>query len=246
MTINFHNLFKVVIVISNFLLLSPVASSFGKCQEVVVLPGLTGVVLSVGIIIGLNRLRKNNLIAISEHARVAEKYTDYQIRQNSYDRAYLRLQALTKDAQILLRALLDGDKNLDLAELKEQSRIQESYLRSALIIIESMSLDTQQGMLEMLSRLARNKVVVSVETLTANLENLVWPPSLIEFGNEFSNEFNDGTCKLFFYEENSEIVLVIEADGKMKESFNKFDFVENFTNTRIRCSINLGSVKHSL
>jgi hypothetical protein len=246
MTINFHNLFKVVIVISNFLLLSPVASSFGKCQEVVVLPGLTGVVLSVGIIIGLNRLRKNNLIAISEHARVAEKYTDYQIRQNSYDRAYLRLQALTKDAQILLRALLDGDKNLDLAELKEQSRIQESYLRSALIIIESMSLDTQQGMLEMLSRLARNKVVVSVETLTDNLENLVWPPSLIEFGNEFSNEFNDGTCKLFFYEENSEIVLVIEADGKMKETFNRFDFVENFTNTHIRCSINLGSVKHSL
>jgi signal transduction histidine kinase len=246
MTINFHNLFKVAIVISNFLLLSPVARSFGKCQEVVVLPGLTGVVLSVGIIIGLNRLRKNNLIAISEHARVAEKYTDYQIRQNSYDRAYLRLQALTKDAQILLRALLDGDKNLDLAELKEQSRIQESYLRSALIIIESMSLDTQQGMLEMLSRLARNKVVVSVETLTDNLENLVWPPSLIEFGNEFSNEFNDGTCKLFFYEENSEIILVIEANGEIKESFNRFDFVENFTNTRIRCSINLGPVKHSL
>jgi signal transduction histidine kinase len=246
MTINFHNLFKVAIVVMNFLLLIPIASSFGKCQEVVLLPSLTGVVLAFGIVIGLKRLRKNNLIAISEHARVAEKYNDYQIRQNSYDRAYLRLQALTKDAQILLRALLDGDKNLDLAELKEQSRIQEHLLRSALTIIELMSLDTQQGMLEMLTRSARNKVVVAVEASTDKLENLVWPPNLIEFGNEFSKDFSNGTCKLFFYEENFEIILVIEANGEIKESFNRFDFVEIFTNNYIRCSINLGPVKHSL
>ena len=246
MTINFHTLFKLAIVISNFLLLSPVARSFGKCQEVVVLPGLTGVVLSVGIIIGLNRLQKNNLISISEHARLTEKYGDEHIKQNLYDRAYLRLQALTKDAQILLGVLIDADHTLDLGELKNQSRIQEHLLRSALTIIELMSLDTQQGMLEMLTRSARNKVVVAVEASTDKLENLVWPPNLIEFGNEFSKDFSNGTCKLFFYEENFEIILVIEANGEIKESFNRFDFVEIFTNNYIRCSINLGPVKHSL
>ncbi len=246
MILNFRSVLKVAIIVVNFLLLILVASSLGSCQEIVLLPGLTGVVLSAGIIFGLKRLNEKNIAAMIEHGRALAKFFEYQLRQNSHDRAYLRLQTLTKDAQTLLGVLLDADENLDLAELKEQSKIQESFLRSALIIIEFMSLDTQQGMLEMLSRLARNKVVVAVESLTVNLENLVWPPSLVEFGNEFSNEFSNGTCKLFFYEENSELILVIEADGEMKESFSRFDFVEDFTNTHIRCSINLGPVKHSL
>jgi signal transduction histidine kinase len=233
---------KILILLGNFFVIGMVAHSLGKCQEIALLPGLTGFIVASGLIYGLAKLRKSNLRSISNVENSLNNVLELQHRQDATDLAHLRLRIVTKDARVLLESLLTASDDSDFAYFQQQCKMQESYLRSALLIIQTMRVETQQNLLDILSQLANNNVQVSIESWTENLNFIIWPDPVIEFGYKFSEEFKDGTCKLMFFEENNQIILVVEANGQTSESYAGYDFIETLTTDHLRAREVIGTI----
>lgn len=232
---------KALIMIGNFLIIALVATSLGDCQELVLLPGLTGTVIAIGMIYGTSRLTAQNLRTITEFQLALETSVEREMKQQASDIAILRMQELTSDARKLLIQI--HDTHGDFEDLKHQSNVQESFLRSALQIIESTSDDVQEALLDMLSRLARSKVLVSIENWTTSLEDVSWPEELIRFGFELSSSLHDGKCKLIFIDQGESVYFVVEASGEFSFKLIPREFVNESQEGNIRCEIELPSFK---
>jgi signal transduction histidine kinase len=233
---------KIAILIGNFFAIALVATSLGKCQEIALLPGITGVLVAVGLIFGLNKLRQTNIQTMLDLEKSINTSLELQHRQDATDRAHLRLRVVTKDARELLESLLTAENDSDFREFQTRCKMQESYLRSALLIIQTMRIDTQQNLLDILSKLAKNGVQVSIESWTENLNYIIWPDPVIEFGYKFAESFKDGSCKLMFFEENDQIILVFEAHGKTESSYADYDFIETLTADHLRLREAIGLI----
>lgn len=232
---------KGSILIGNFLILGLVATSLGDCQELALLPGLTGTVIAIGMIYGISRLNIQNLRTINEFQVALETSVARDLKQQASDIAILRMQEFTSDARKLLIQIHDVSE--DFENLIHKSYIQESFLRSALQIIESTSDDVQEVFLEMLNRLARQRVLVSIENWAISLEDINWPDDLIRFGLELSTSLRNGVCKLLFIDQGESVLLVVTASGDFENELAPRDFIIDFEDKKIRCEIELPVVK---
>ena len=228
---------KSLILIGNFLIQGLVAASLGDCQELVLLPGLTGSVIAIGMIYGISKLTARNLRTIAEFQSALEVSLEQEMKQQASDIAFLRMQELTDDARKLLIQINDPVK--DFEEIRHESYVQESFLRSALQIMELTSDDVQEALLGMLSQLARQKVLVSIENWTASLEKVNWPEELIRFGFELSNSLHDGKCKLIFIDQGESVYFVVEASGEFSFKLTPREFVTESHVGHLRCEIEL-------
>jgi signal transduction histidine kinase len=233
---------KVVILLADILTIALVSTSLGNCQEIALLPGITGVVVAVGLIVGLTKLRRTNLKSMMDFEKFMNNSLELQHRQDATDLAHLRLRWVTKDAKELLESLLTAGEHSNFSDFQTRSKMQEAYLRSALLIIQTMRIETQQNLLDILSQLARNKVKVSIESWTDNLNYIIWPDPVIEFGYTFGESFKNGSCRLMFFEENNQIVLVFEAHGNIEKDYANYDFIETLTTDHLRMRAIIGTV----
>jgi signal transduction histidine kinase len=239
---NIPILIKFVILSANTFVLLLVSTSLAKCQEIALLPGLTGIVVSVGLIFGLGRLRKANMESMMKFEDSLEGVLELKHRQDATDRAHLRLNVVTQDAKEILKKILHSKDDSEYAKLRQSCLMQEAYLRSALLIIQTMRVETQQNLLDILSQLAKNNVRVSIESWTENLGYIIWPDPVIEFGYLFGQTFKNGDCKLMFFENDNQILFVLEANGDTDPSYQKYDFVEILTADHIRVSEVIGII----
>lgn len=233
---------KVALLAAHVLVISLVSTSLGNCQEIALLPGITGVVVAIGLIVGLTKLRKTNLQTMLNFEKSMNSSLELQHRQDATDMAHLRLRDVTKDARELLDSLLIAGTDSNFSDFQARSRMQEAYLRSALLIIQTMRVETQQNLLDLLSQLARNNVHVSIESWTENLNYIIWPDPVIEFGYKFGETFENGSCKMMFFEENNQIILVFEAHGKTQSNYAGYDFIETLTADYLRIRTIIGNI----
>jgi signal transduction histidine kinase len=234
---------KVVLLVSDGVVLGILARSLRTCQEIILLPGLTGLVLAVGMIIGLNRLTKQNSLTIASYQRALDELLNQDLQQRAAEFAFLRMQSMTTDSRNLLEEIIRNSDNLDFDSIKEKTRIQEAYLRSSLLIIESTRDDIQQVMLEMLSKLAQRRVYVSLENWSHSLNELEWPQELTDFGYQVSESLSDGICRIAFVDVESGVQLTITASGKFSFELIKPSFVVMSDTDGFRAEIILALTK---
>lgn len=234
---------KALILIGNFFILGLLATSLGDCQELALLPGLTGTVIAAGVIYGTSRLKAQNLSTIAEFQSALETSVEREIKQQASDIAFLRMQELTSDARKLLIQINEDVADFD--EIRNECFVQESFLRSALQIMESTSDDVQEALLDMLSRLARQRVSVSIENWSGSLDQVTWPEQLIRFGFELSYSLHDGKCKLLFIDQGASVYLAVEASGNFEIELEPREFVISLENEKIRCEIELPILKNT-
>jgi hypothetical protein len=109
--------------------------------------------------------------------------------------------------------------------------------------MESTSDDVQEVFLEMLNRLARQRVLVSIENWAISLEDINWPDDLMRFGFELSTSLRNGVCKLLFIDQGESVLLVVTASGDFENELAPRDFIIDFEDKKIRCEIELPVVK---
>lgn len=232
-------LLKSIILISNLVIQANLSSSLRSCQELVFLPALTGLILAIGIIFGLRYLKRSNLETIAQYQDSLNKFIQVESQQNVKDLTYARLQSVTSDSRVLLQKLQSVASTTDLDELRARVTVQESFLRSALIIIDSTTDDAQEALLQMLGQLARKGVLVSIENWTDSLVDVEWPRDLIEFGFNLSDSLMSGTCKLRFINQDYYIYLAVEATGEFGSPLPMAWFVSELNENSVRCEVQL-------
>jgi hypothetical protein len=234
---------KAFILAGNLLIQGLVATSLGDCQEFVLLPGLTGSVIAIGMVYGISKLTAQNLLTVAEFQSALEISLGREMKQQASDITFLRMRELTGDARKLLIQIHEASEDFD--KIRIESFFQESFLRSALQIMESTSDEVQEALLEMLSRLTRQKVLVSLENWATSLENVNWPEELTKFGVELSNSLHNGKCKLFFIDQGETIYFVVEADGEFSIELTPRAFVTETQTGHIKCEIELTILKNT-
>lgn len=231
---------RALTIFSNFLIVMLVATSLGKCQEIALLPGLTGVVVSIGIVYGLARLRRGNEDAISLYETVFHETMETKYRQDAVDRSTAILSRITTSTRDLLDKTLHSDDTTDFTKLRHDFEIEESYLRSAILIMKSSKAETQQSMLDLLTLLHKNDCTVSVEVWVEEINVDSWPAEVLIFANRLASNLINGECKIVFHENNSHLYAFVDAIGTFTTDLTKYEFVHQLSVDKIRAEIDLG------
>lgn len=234
---------KPLFLLGNTYIIANVAYSLRKCQEIALLPGITGLVLSIGIIYGLNAMAKRNLATIAEYQVALDDAMERELKQQAADLTFLRMQSLTQGARELLERMQDPNQNFEL--LKSESQIQEAYLRSALQIMESTRDDIQEVLLVLLSQLAQQGVKVSVENWSQSLDDVIWPAELVSFGYELSESLHEGICKLTFIDQGESVYLVVEGVGRFEHKLQPREFVSDLSESFVRAELALPIARYT-
>ncbi|MFM1905620.1 MAG: hypothetical protein RIT32_416, partial [Actinomycetota bacterium] len=234
---------KAITLVLNLIVQGQLAHSLRTCQEIVLLPGLTGLVLAIGMMYGLRSLNRQNMQTINTYQERLDITTAQELRQQVADIAFLRMQSLTRETRQLIENHLADPDNLE--RLRREAMVQESLLRSALQIFESTRDDIQEVLLVLLGQLARQNVQVSISNWASVLDDVAWPERVTKLGYELAESLHDGMCVLTFIDLGDEVYFAVEAEGTFSKAISILDFVTNQTETQLRIETHLPRISHT-